>query len=271
MNINYADIESKLKIHCEQCSGLCCVALFCTKTDGFPANKDAGVPCRHLMENFRCDTHATLASKGLKGCLAYDCFGAGQKVTQDFYPGDWKSCPEKANEIFNVFHIVFQLHQIEWYLLGALAWGTDQKTKSEIDALIRETEQILEQTPTELLDLDVENYRIKVNKTLKQICNAIARLSPIARKDKNYFGKDFKRANLTGADFSMAFLIAANLEGCLLHRANFLGADMRDANIKNTDLSSCFFLTQMQVNSALGNANTKLPSNLALPASWLKA
>jgi uncharacterized protein YjbI with pentapeptide repeats len=66
----------------------------------------------------------------------------------------------------------------------------------------------------------------------------------------------------------MALMIAANLEGCSLRGTNFLGADMRDANIKNTDLSSCVFLTQMQINSAKGNRNTKLPGNLSYPDSW---
>ena len=35
----YEIIQSKLKIDCEKCSGLCCVALFCAKTDGFPEKK----------------------------------------------------------------------------------------------------------------------------------------------------------------------------------------------------------------------------------------
>ncbi|MGL4798229.1 MAG: pentapeptide repeat-containing protein, partial [Cellulosilyticaceae bacterium] len=63
-------------------------------------------------------------------------------------------------------------------------------------------------------------------------------------------------------------MIAANLEKCCLKRANFLGADMRDTNMKDTDLSESLFLTQMQINSAKGNAETKLPSYLSRPSTW---
>lgn len=269
MNLNYSDIAARLKIHCEQCSGLCCVALYCMKTDGFPANKDAGIPCRHLMTDFRCDTHSTLASKQLKGCMAYDCFGAGQKVTQEcYFDVDWKSAPEKASEIFNVFRVVFQLHQMEWYLLEANSLTTDTHTKEKIETLISENEQITSKSPIEILNFGIEDYQVRVNKILKQICDTTSKPSSNGKHSKDSFGRDFKRANLDGVDFSMAFLIAANLEGCSLHGTNFLGADMRDANVKNTDLSSCLFLTQMQINSSKGNASTKLPSKLSHPASW---
>ena len=113
-------MASTLKIDCEKCSGLCCVALYCMKTDGFPANKEAGTPCKNLMSDFRCAIHSNLVSKNMRGCLAYDCFGAGQKTTQVCYPNrDWKTNPEQANEIFHVFLIVFQLHQMLWYLIEA--------------------------------------------------------------------------------------------------------------------------------------------------------
>jgi len=38
------------------------------------------------------------------------------------------------------------------------------------------------------------------------------------------------------------------------------------ANFRNTDLRHCVFLTQMQINSAKGNHNTKLPKNISYPA-----
>ena len=107
-NNKYATLKETLKIACEKCSGICCVALYCTKTDGFPENKEAGIPCKHLKSDFRCAIHTVLANKNMKGCLAYDCFGAGQKVTQHFYPNEnWKTNPEKATEIFRVFMIIF--------------------------------------------------------------------------------------------------------------------------------------------------------------------
>lgn len=268
-NSEYDDLEATLRIGCDKCSGICCVALYCMKTDGFPENKEAGVPCKHLMSNFRCDIHSVLANKNMKGCLAYDCFGAGQKVTQSFYPNeDWKTNSEKANEIFQVFMIVFQLHQMAWYLLESLPLVTDEHLKSVIDELITKNKQMTSCTSDEILHMNIEEYRTSVNQVLKKVSGRIAVLHSNETDSKDCLGKNFRHANLDGRDFSMALMIAANLEGCSLRGTNFLGADIRDANIKDTDLSGCIFLTQMQINSAKGNSNTKLPTNLSRPSSW---
>lgn len=265
----YARLQSKLRIDCEKCSGLCCVALYCMKTDGFPSDKEAGVPCKHLMSDFCCDIHPALVSKNMRGCLAYDCFGAGQKVTQQCYSNiNWKSTSDKANEIFQVFLNIFQLHQMEWYLLESLSLTSDEYLNSDIKALIFENEKMTDQSPGEILKIDVESYRLNVNQTLKKVCESITISSFNNSAKKDFFGKNFNKVNLDYRDFSMSLLIAANLEGCSLRHVNFLGADIRDANIKNTDLSECVFLTQMQINSAKGNAHTKLPQHLSPPTSW---
>lgn len=268
-NSRYEELQEKLKINCEKCTGLCCVALYYIKTDGFPANKEIGVPCKHLMRDFRCAIHASLARKNLRGCLAYDCFGAGQKVTELYSSYvTWKSNSEKAEEIFEVFQIVFQLHQMAWYLFEALRFMTEKLLTENIEALLLENEQLSNQSPEAILRLDIEEYRSRVNQALEQTIKIIAIGSFPNIQKKDFLGRNFKRANLDGFDFSTALLIAANLEGCSLRRTIFLGADMRDANIKNTDLSACIFLTQMQLNGAKGNKNTKLPKNLLRPVSW---
>lgn len=266
---NYAALAAKLKIDCEKCSGLCCVALYCMKTDGFPANKEAGIPCKNLRSDFRCAIYAHLKSKNMRGCLAYDCFGAGQKATQICDPnGDWRTNPGKANEIFDVFFLVFQLHQMLWYLVEAVSLSSDEQLKSKIDALILENQQMTNQSPDEILQLDIEKYRLQVNETLQQVSGMIAIESSDGRQSDDFIGIEFKKENLDGRDFSMSLMIAANLEGCSLQGTNFLGADMRDTNIKNTDLSGGAFLTQMQINSAKGNAKTKIPPNLSRPNAW---
>ncbi|MFA9379098.1 MAG: pentapeptide repeat-containing protein [Lachnotalea sp.] len=265
----YAKLQEKLKIDCKKCSGLCCVALFCIKSDGFPANKESGVPCQYLMNDFRCNIHSNLISKNMRGCLAYDCFGAGQKVTQSCYPNtDWKSNADKGEEIFQVFIIVYQLHQMEWYLIEALSMVLDENLKSDIESLISENEQMTRQSPNEILHLNIEKYRLNVNQKLKKVSNLIVTDAFKEKNSNDFFGKNFKCANLDKQDFSMAILIAANLEGCSLNGTSFLGADLRDTNIQNTDLGSSIFLTQMQINSAKGNVNTNLPKNLIRPASW---
>ncbi|WP_246213135.1 pentapeptide repeat-containing protein [Aminipila butyrica] len=238
------------------------------KTDGFPANKEAGIPCQYLRPDFRCDIHTTLKSKNLRGCLAYDCFGAGQKVTQNCFPiVDWKSNSNHGSKIFQVFQIVFQLHQMEWYLIEALSLPAAEALESDIKSLIWENERLTGLPAEEILHLDMESYRTDVNKILKQVSHIMA-VNAKGKIDRDYFAQNFKHANLNHKDFSMALLIAADLEGCSLQGTNFLGADMRDTNIKNTDLSTSIFLTQMQINGARGNSKTILPAGISRPASW---
>ena len=49
----------------------------------FAFDKAAGEPCRHLEDDHLCGIDARLVDSGMRGCVAYDCFGAGQTVTQD--------------------------------------------------------------------------------------------------------------------------------------------------------------------------------------------
>ena len=69
-------LRRRLRPDCQSCCGLCCVALYFAKADGFPADKAAGTPCRQLTDDFRCALHDELAARGLHGCAAYDCLGA---------------------------------------------------------------------------------------------------------------------------------------------------------------------------------------------------
>ncbi|MBW7572769.1 pentapeptide repeat-containing protein [Caproiciproducens faecalis] len=243
------------------------MALYCAKTDGFPADKGSGTPCKYLMPDFRCKIHSELKSRKMSGCLAYECLGAGQKTTQMYCPDhDWKANPAQAENIFQTFTIVFHLHQILWYLIEAFSLTSDEKTAAAIESLITENLQMTQQPS--LLNLDIAGHKLKVNNILKTVIGMISAECPASSQGTDFLGKNFKKANLDRRDFSMSLLIAANLEGCSLDRTVFLGADLRDANIKNTDLSKCVFLTQMQINSAKGNSSTRLPAGLHHPAAW---
>ncbi|WP_444642500.1 pentapeptide repeat-containing protein [Caproiciproducens sp. R1] len=266
---NYARLIKELEPDCEKCSGLCCVALYCAKTDGFPDDKDAGKPCRYLAPDFRCGIHADLKGRKMSGCLAYECLGAGQKTTQIYSSvGDWKTAPGQAEAIFQTFSVLFQLHQILWYLIEAASLTSDEKTAAAVDALIEENQQMSQFSRGSLLEPDIAGHKSKANRILKKIIGSISSEDPESRQRADFLGKNFRKASLDRKDFSMSLLIAADLEGCSLDKTVFLGADLRDANLKNTDLSRSVFLTQMQINSAKGNRNTRLPDGLRRPSAW---
>ena len=251
---------SKYKIDCEKCSGLCCVALFFSKSDGFPHDKIAGKPCQHLLSDYRCEVHHELNHRQLKGCLSYDCLGAGQITTHLYAIDDWHN-PKIREEIFNVFMIVYHIQQSTYYLDECLQIPEASLYIEEGHRLLNIKDNIL--SSKEFVYFDVVNYRKSINHILKSVISKIT--------NKHYtdiVGKNFSGKNLDKTDFSMSLLIGANLEGCSLVNACFLGTDMRDVHIKNTDLSQCHFLTQAQINSAIGNQSTILPHHLSMPSSY---
>nr|WP_315020100.1 pentapeptide repeat-containing protein [uncultured Aminipila sp.] len=270
-NKRYNELLKTLSINCEECCGICCTALYYTKMDGFPEDKAAGKPCGNLRDDFKCSIHNNLVEYKLKGCMAYDCFGAGQKVTQEIYGGlDWKKNPEVADQMFQVFLIVYQLHQMLWYLIQARRIIADNSMKNDINNLIEENGKMTQMRPEGIIKLDWEQYRDRVNRVLKETCKAVHSEITDNNHSIDCMGQSFKKQNLDGKDFSMKLLIAANFEGCSLNRTNFLGADMRDTNFRDTDLSKSLFLTQMQINTAMGNCHTKLPEYLTMPETWLQ-
>ncbi len=86
--------QAELRGDCQRCFGLCCVALPFAASADFAVGKDAGTPCRNLQDDHRCGIHARLRQTGFTGCTVYDCFGAGQQVSQVTFGGrDWRSGP----------------------------------------------------------------------------------------------------------------------------------------------------------------------------------
>lgn len=260
-----------MKSDCSKCSGLCCTALFFSKMDGFPENKSAGKPCHNLLSDFRCNIHEELEKSKMKGCIGYDCFGAGGQVTQFIYSGlTWWDTPNKAKEIYDVFVIVFQLYQIRYFLLEAITILPAKSIKKEISAQIVENERICNCKPQDILMFNMENYKNKVNLLLKQVCTLLQESLCCENKKlpSSFLGKNFKNKDMKGLDLSTQLLIAANFNNCAFDGTIFLGADTRDTDFSNADLSDAVFLSQGQLNSAKGNKNTKLPQYLDYPITW---
>ena len=270
-----------LRADCENCFGLCCVALYFSASEGFPIDKDAGYPCLNLQPDFLCCVHKSLRERGLKGCIAFDCFGAGQKVAQVSFGGyDWRKVPEFAKQMFEVFLIMRLLHELLWYLTEALMLQPARPIHGALSSMFDETERLTHLSPDSLMELDVEVHRADVNTLLlktSELVRAEARRGQKAHSGRQKaFGRgadliaaDFRRIDLRGANLRGAYLIAADLRGTDLSGADFIGADFRDADLRGADLTKSIFLTQTQLNAAKGDTSTKLPSSLTRPTHWV--
>lgn len=269
-----------LQADCERCFGLCCVALPFAATADFAVDKEAGKPCSNLRPDFRCGIHDSLRQQGFRGCTVYDCFGAGQKVSQATYGGrDWRQNPASAKQMFDLFPIMRQLHELLWYLHEALTLEPARTIRKELRVMLDETERLTGLEPDALLELNIPAHRAEVNKLLLRASEltreqAVRSLKGSAGRRKVYsrgadlIGAKLKGADLRGANLRGAYLIAADLRGADLRAADLIGADLRDTDLSGADLTGAIFLTQAQVNSAKGDAATKLPQSLLRPAHW---
>ncbi len=274
MRYIYEDNSFKeLRVDCKKCFGLCCVALYFSSSEGFPMDKDVGQPCMNLQSDFTCSVHNKLRTTGLKGCSAYDCFGAGQKVSQVTYNNyDWRQYPETAEQMFEVFLIMRQLHEMLWYLAQALILQNDNGLKEEIRSLMDSTERFTLLDANSLLALDIALHRNSVNLLLKDTSEMV-RTKYFKNNDSrrtDYFGADLRNIDLRGLDLRGACLIAANLRGVDLSGVDFIGADLRDADFCGANLTNSIFLTQSQINTSKGDINTKLPRMILRPDYWVK-
>jgi hypothetical protein len=64
-----------------------------------------------LQRNNCCSIHNRLVTHGFVGCAAYDCFGAGQWVTEHFRGRSWRDSPQSATEMFEAFRRGRALHE----------------------------------------------------------------------------------------------------------------------------------------------------------------
>jgi uncharacterized protein YjbI with pentapeptide repeats len=261
-----------LQADCASCFGLCCVALPFAASADFAVDKDAGQPCANLRSDFRCGIHARLREEGFPGCTVFDCFGAGQKVSQITFGGqDWRQAPHIARQMFDVFPVMRQLHELLWYLTEALALPQARPVHSDLRRALDDTDRLTRSSAETLAEVDVAALRHDVNALLLRTSELVRADVPGRKKNRrgaDLIGAKLAGANLRGANLRGAYLIAADLTGADLRAADLIGADFRDADLSGADLTGSIFLTQSQLNAAKGDATTELPRTLTRPAHW---
>jgi uncharacterized protein YjbI with pentapeptide repeats len=261
-----------LRADCARCFGLCCVAPAFSASADFAIDKPAGHPCPHLQPDFRCRIHHDLRGQGFRGCAVYDCFGAGQQVSQVTFGGrDWRRDPRAATQMYEVFPVMRQLHELLWYLAAALALRAARAVHGELRHAFTATQAMTNRPADVLLQLDTGRHRALVNALLLR-ASELARAQVPGQK-LDHQGADLTGARLAGADLRGASLRGARLIGADLRRADLTladltGADLRGADLRGADLTQGLFVTQAQLDAAGGDTRTRLPPPLARPAHW---
>lgn len=259
-----------LRADCASCFALCCVVPAFSASVDFAIDKNARQPCPNLRADSRCGIHARLRQDGFRGCTVYDCFGAGQKVSQVTFGGrDWRRAPATAKRMFEVFPIMRDLHELLWYLSEATRLRSARALHEELRLALTETERLTRGTPEALAALDVAAHRRDVNVLLQRASELVrAGYRSKDHRGADLIGKKLRNADLRGANLRGAYLIGADLREADLRLADLTGADIRDADIAGADLTGSVFLTQAQLDAAKGDAGTTLPPSLTPSAHW---
>lgn len=239
------------------------------KSADFAIDKPPDRPCPNLLEDFRCRIHDRLRDNGFPGCIAYDCFGAGQRVTRSTFDGrTWRDHPDEASTIFQAFMTMTGIHEVLWHLDRALALCAGL-LRAAVLAAIDRANDLGDLPPDELARLDVVPALAPAMDLVKQV-------SELARAGSSgpdlaggaHIGADLRKVDLRGANLRGAALLGADLRGVDLTLADVGGADLRAVRLGGADLSGSLFLRSGQLESARGNRRTRLPAGVNRPAHW---
>ncbi len=264
----------ELRADCSRCTGLCCVAPAFSASADFAIDKPAGTACPHLRPDAACGIHDRLRESGFPGCAAFDCFGAGQRVTQVTHRGrHWREGGSTAAAVFASFTVVRALHEVLWYLAEAVQLAPDGALREELVRAQQEVERLAGAPAEELATVDTAAQRRRVGPLLERVsllARAEAGIGPEMR-GADLAGAALAGSDLRGASLRGALLIGADLRAADLRRADLLGADLRAADVRGARLGTALYLTQPQLDAARGDAATTIPPSLARPRHWAVA
>ena len=232
----------------------------------FAFSKPAGVVCRHLAADASCSIHDRLIPSGFPGCVAYDCFGAGQRVVALFGGG------ARSARMLSAYETVRQLHELLWYVADALSRSAAAPVHGALAQAQSAIEAAVAGGPASIEATDPAAHRATVAPLLRR-ASALARARSAAgarpsgpgpdgpnpdrgnadrpdatptgrdpaRGDPDLAGRDPARGDLAGPDLAGRDLTgrdlaARDLVGADLSTASLIGADLRGADLRWADL-----------------------------------
>jgi uncharacterized protein YjbI with pentapeptide repeats len=260
----------ELRADCGRCVALCCVAPAFLRSADFAIDKPAGVPCLHLADDHRCSIHDRLRPSGFPGCVAFDCFGAGQRLTQDTFSGsDWRGTPEVAAPMMAAFPVLRGLHELLWHLLSASRWEQAAALRPDLLEAAQRVEDVAQLPGEQLARVDVDALRAAAGPLLREASAVLrAGLDGPDLEGADLAGEALRDRDLSGASFRNALLVGADLRRADLSYADLLGADLRGADLRGAQLETALFVTRTQIGGARGDLGTTLPALIERPAHW---
>ena len=143
-------------------------------SSGFGVDKPSGRACLNLLDDDRCGIHDSLREKGWPGCTVFECFGAGQQVSQVTYAGvSWRE-QDNLPEMAAVLSVMRQLHEMLVHLVEVERRSPDDDAR----AASAEVEQLTAADPDTLLRLDIDALHDRVGRLLADASARVRRRWP---------------------------------------------------------------------------------------------
>ena len=261
-----------LAADCSRCVGLCCVAPAFVASADFAFSKPAGAACRHLSADARCGIHDRLRPAGMAGCVAYDCFGAGQRVVALFDGAG------RSPRMLRAYEVVRQLHELLWYVTDALPRPAAAPVHAPLAVAAAAVDAAVAAGPDALDSTDPAGHRATVAPLLRRASTLVRAAGPdspgavpargsdrrpehggpdgdtgrgtdggtdgrVERgtdrgtdRGTGRRGRDHRGADLVGRDLVGVDLTRTDLSTAQLIGADLSGADLRCADLLGADL-----------------------------------
>jgi pentapeptide repeat protein len=275
-----------LAADCSRCVGLCCVAPAFAASADFAFTKPAGIACRHLAADASCTIHDRLIPSGFPGCVAYDCFGAGQRVVA-LYGGGPRSAP-----MLSAYETVRQLHELLWYVADALSRPQAAPVHGALADARRAIEAAIAGGPSSIEATDPAAHRATVAPLLRR-ASALTRAAvpPAAdhpgpddrrphraspahqRADRYATGRDLPGRDRSGPkpagpepaspDLAGPDLAGRDLAGRDLAGRDLAGRDLAGRDLAGRDLSRADLSTASLIGADLRGAGLRVADLLA--------
>ena len=112
------------------------MALSFTREDGVAIDKLAGVACPNLSGQRTCTIYPERVQRGFSICARYECFGAGQRVTQELFAGNsWRDDPSLTVPMTEAFAHMRIVHDALVLIAEGRKLPLSDEERSKLDGI----------------------------------------------------------------------------------------------------------------------------------------
>lgn len=152
---------------CSACAALCCVVFAFDKSESFAIDKAAGEVCPNLDDNMECKVFQDREELGFKGCITYNCHGAGQRVTQEVFKGmSWRQDPSLKHRMGEALSVLRRIHEQLTLLSMASRMNLDKGERETLEGLEKSLTPVSRWSEEELSNYPIDRVTKNVSKFL---------------------------------------------------------------------------------------------------------